>query len=229
MLATVGSAVALTAGCLDSTNGDDPNTDGDGPGASPGSPTTDPGPDTPTNDPATPTTPVADLECPTFEKDVDRRVCWPDRDGDAETLSIEASSPVLERNADEGEVATLTFTLGNVTGRPFGMNPYAWSIHRWTGDAWEKVAPDAHVEPWTTVESGESYEWVLSTREHSGPQSENSQAIVEDLADGTYAFQIAGNLAAESADGTETATATAPGDDADRVECVALFAVEQQG
>ena len=164
-----------------------------------------PGDDPDTTDGSPPLRPVADVDCPEWS-DADRTVCWPHDDGRG--LELSASSVVLEPSADD-EVATVTFTLRNRSGESVGLNPYDWRVDRWTGSAWEHVAPDVHVEPWTTVPDGGTYEWVLGREQHSAPSSETSQTVVEDLGAGTYAFTVTGVLGGEEASTGERVASTA--------------------
>lgn len=215
VLATLGSS-ALAAGCLGRSGapGADDGTDTD---------TTDPGTDgttgeTPTDgtptDGSLPIEPVADVDCPAQEG-ADRTVCWPHEDGGDANVWLSGSGVVLEPAAD-GEVGTLTFTLHNVAGESFGLNPYDWRIDRQTASGWEHVAPDVHIEPWTHVESGGTYEWVLSQQQHAAPGSETTQTVVQDLDAGTHAFTVSGILGGDD----ETA--------GERVTCTALFVVRER-
>lgn len=208
VIAALGGSVAA-AGCLGrpEASGDDPDTPAKG---TDGDETAS---DTRTDgapaDGTPPVDPVADVDCPD-RPEADRTVCWPHEDG--QSLELSASSAVLEPSADEG-VPTVTFTLRNRTGESFGLNPYDWRIDRWTGSAWEHVAPDVHVEPWTQVPDGGTHEWVLSREQHPAPRSENTRTVVEDLGTGTYAFTVSGLLGGDDEE---------PGE---RVACTALFVV----
>lgn len=201
VLAALGTLTAGTAGCLTqgsrSTPDDSTGTDTDDPTTSP--------------DGATPSDPVGDVECPSFAETADRTVCWPET-GD-EPLYLDASSVVFEPSAGDGGVETIEFVLHNASERAVGLNPYAWGIERQTTDGWEHVAPEVYPEPWTSVESGETYTWVLSVEEHSGAMAERTMAVTEDLADGTYAFHLTCMAGDESTRET--------------VECIALFEVRR--
>jgi hypothetical protein len=222
LLATLGTATALTAGCLN--RGGEP-TATDGPGGSPNTTTDDTAtatdePTEPTDEPTdgpggTPQDPLSGVPCPSFAEGVDRTVCWPYGDLADEPLYLDASSVVLEPTADDGEVASLEFVLHNGSEQSFGLNPHDWSIWRRTEDDWSFVAPEEHVEPWYTVESGATYTWQLSVREPRSHRSGSWLPIVQDLDDGNYAFQLTGSFGEGPNSGTQ-------------VECVALFAVRRQ-
>jgi hypothetical protein len=213
LLATLGTATALTAGCLNRQSGGTPTEEPPRDGSLTDSPTTDDGTETP-DDPATPEAPLADVECPSFADGVDRTVCWPNGDTDGETLYVDASSVVFEPDTGDDEVETIEFVLHNASEESFGLNPYAWSLRRKTADGWSFVAPGAHVEPWHTVESGGTYAWQLSVEKHPSPSDENAMVLVQDLADGVYAFQVTGAFGDGPSGGTQ-------------VECVALFEVRR--
>lgn len=214
LLAALGTTTALTAGCLDRSSGGNPTDE------SPDSTdtTTDDGTETPddttTAEPSTPQEPLSNVECPTFADNVDRTVCWPNGDTEEETVYVDASSIVFEPTTGDNEVETIEFVLHNSSDESFGLNPHAWSLRRKTAGSWSFVAPDAHVEPWYTVESGGTYTWSLSVEKHPTPYDENAMAIFQDLSDGIYAFQITGAFG----DGPNSGT---------QVECVALFEVRR--
>ncbi|WP_246984321.1 hypothetical protein [Halorientalis marina] len=216
LLAAFGSTTALTAGCLN-RGGGEPTADTtatDDPTATP-TDTTEPT-DEPTDGPGgTPRDPLSGVPCPSFAEGVDRTVCWPHGDLSDEPLYLDASSVVFEPTADDGEVASLEFVLHNGSEQSFGLNPHDWAIWRRTEDDWSFVAPEEHVEPWYTVESGETYTWRLTVQQHPAPMSGDTLAVVQDLADGVYAFQVTGAYGDGPNDGTQ-------------VECIALFAVRRQ-
>ena len=214
LLATLGTATVATAGCL-GDGGDRPNDDDE---PSPDETDTDtPGGDgtrTDDGDPR-PETPFADAECPSFSEGVDRTVCWPTDETDAESVYLDASSVAFEPSPGDGSVESIEFVLHNESGEPFGLNPHAWAIKRQTDSGWEHVAPEEWIEPWYTVESGQRYTWRLSVEQRTQAMAERTMAITEDLTDGTYAFQITG-IAGES------------GEDSRNVECIALFEVQRR-
>ena len=127
---------------------------------------------------------------------------------------VEPDREVFEPTTGDDTLETITFTLHNRSGGPFGLNPYAWAIERRTTSGWEHVAPDEHVEPWTTVEDDGTYIWRLSVETHPSGDWENHRTLVEDLESGVYAFTIAGSLGGETGGSTW-------------VECVVLFEVQR--
>lgn len=213
LLAALGTTTALTAGCLNRASGGNPTDDEETT-----APPTDDETETPdeptTDDPATPQDPFAAAACPSFADGVDRSVCWPKGDTDDEEVYLDATAAVFEPTTGDGEVETVEFVLHNGSSASFGLNPYAWSLYRRTGDDWEFVAPEASVEPWYTVESGGTYTWRLSVEKHPSPADENAIEVFQDLSDGVYAFQVTGAFG----DGPNSGT---------RVECVALFEVRR--
>ncbi|MFB6178994.1 MAG: hypothetical protein ABEI77_04640, partial [Halorientalis sp.] len=159
--------------------------------------------------------PFEDAPCPSFDENADRTVCWHTADTDAEPIYLDASTVVFEPSTDDNSVETMEFVLHNNSDGTFGLNPYDWQIQRQTDDGWEHVAPDARVEPWLNLEAGLTYTWNLSVERHPTPHQERTQAIMEDLDDGTYAVQITGLTDQES-------------DDPTHVECIALFEVDRK-
>lgn len=195
VLAALGTTVA-TAGCFGTEpSGPDP------------SPTDTPTESTPTR---TPDGPYAAVPCPSFTE-TDQTVCWHTRTG-ADPLVLEPETTELRPVEGNNTVETLVFTLRNRSDRPFGLNPYEWQLQVRDGEGWRRVAPDEYIEPWYTVQPGETYKWVLSTQQHPTPAGEDTVHVMEDLEDGTYAFAVHGFLD----EGT---------DDPVGVECVALFDV----
>lgn len=220
LLAAAAAAVAGTAGCLSSAS-DTPAGDADptdDPTRTPTrDPTTTPGgdptatPDDPTSTPDDPASTPGEgpfAGCPSFVPDADRTVCYYDR-GDSDVYLEPSAREFLEYGEDD-EVQTLTLTLHNDAGEPFGLNPYAWEVRRWSDGEWVHVAPDEVVEPWYEVPPGGTYEWILSTEQHSSSMSENSMAVVVDLESAEhYAFGVNGLLGS--------------GDAEERIECLARF------
>jgi hypothetical protein len=195
VLLAIGSAVAGTAGCLASppTGGTPTDTPGDG------------GPDD--------GDPFADEPCPSFAESADRTVCAHTLDPETADVYLTVSEQVFAPTTGDDSVETLRFVLHNDSETRFGMNPYAWGIERRTEDGWSHVAPDAHIEPWTYVEPGETRDWLLSVEPHPTPAGDRTVTIAEDLSSGTYAFNVSGAL-----DEDEGRTS---------VECVALFEVRR--
>jgi len=216
VLATLGTATVATAGCLsdagdrqtetdepspDGTETDEPGTDG-----SNGTPTPGDGTGTPLGDP------FSDMTCPSFTENTDRTGCWPTADAADNPIYMDASTAVFEPSTGDDSVE---FVLHNESDESFGLNPHAWAIKRRTENGWEHVAPEEWVEPWYTVESGQTYTWRLSMTERTQAMAERTMAVTEDLDDGTYAFQITG-IADEGSE------------DSRRVEIVAVFEVQRR-
>lgn len=143
-----------------------------------------PGPD------PTPTSSVGG--CPDLV-DADRSVCPGDTAG---SLAVELSAETVS-----GDDWTLAVTVTNRATAPYGFNPYAWSVYRADEDGWDRVAPDAHIEPWRELDPGASYTWQLSATE--GAAGEADQRVFLDLDHGRHAFVI-------TFDGADRAAAVAP-------------------
>ena len=137
------------------------------------------------------TTPVG--ECPSLRA-ADSTVC---------AAKAGADTPVVLRPSTTTLTApgTLRFTLSNGGESTLGMNPYDWAVHRETADGWERVAPDATVEPWRELPPGASQAWALQVgASHSSPENETVVCGPLTLEAGTYAFSVVAR-----ADGTWTA------------------------
>jgi hypothetical protein len=224
VLGALGGAFSLTAGCVTRTVTDGPPpSDADLSGSAPTDTVTDDSsgrPDTQSpNGGDDAGAPFEDVPCPSFADTVDRTVCAHTRDGN-EPVSLTPSEQVFSPTTGDDTVETLRFTLRNESGRAFGLNPYGWAIKERTADGWSHVAPDAHAEPWVTLDDGETYGWVLSVEQHPSPDADRAVSVTEGLDSGTYAFQITGSLAGETADGGTTSSTS--------VEGVALFAVDRE-
>ena len=113
------------------------------------------------------------------------------------------SAAHLERPSD-----TVTFTLHNESGRQFGMNPYAWTVMQRIPGGWRHVAPSIYPEPWTTVNSGDAFEWSFGFGdiELSGDRMGDTVHL-DHLGPGTYAFFVSGLL---GEDGERSVTALLP-------------------
>ena len=125
-------------------------------------------------------TPAPAPECPDL-LDTDRTVCPHDAE---EPLEVHRSAP-----STAGPGWTLSVAVTNRAEEAYGCNPYAWSVFEHDDGRWERLAPDAWIEPWTELEPGATYTWLLSGAE--GDRAGADQRIVLDLAPGTYAFAIA--------------------------------------
>jgi hypothetical protein len=163
---------------------------------------------------STPSNQLGNAECPSFAEDVERTVCWPTDDTSAEAIYLTASSTTFEPSPGGGLVEHIKFTLHNDSSQTFGLNPHAWAIKRQTTNGWEHVAPEVTPEPWLGLKSGESYTWRLRIERHGGAEQNRMMAIAQNLADGTYAFQITGELGGESGESK-------------RIECIAQFKVRR--
>lgn len=100
-------------------------------------------------------------------------------------------------------------TLTNETADEVGLNPYAWTLYHRDGDDWTQVAPDAFVEPWRSLDDGESLSWHVHVgSEQRAPSDEGVHVGPLDLERGEYAFTVLADV------------------DGDRTEFVAPFVVE---
>ncbi|GGM67966.1 hypothetical protein GCM10009017_17670 [Halarchaeum rubridurum] len=154
-------SVAL-AGCTNGSGTDGNGTDGGGDG--------------------TTTTPVEE-SCPAL-RDADRTVC-------AATTGADAPVVLRPSATSLGAPGTLRFTLSNGGASTLGTNPYDWAVHRETAAGWERVAPDATVEPWRELPPGASQAWLLGVGTAPTPEDDAIGCGPLDLDDGTYAFSVA--------------------------------------
>ncbi|RXK51817.1 hypothetical protein [Halorientalis pallida] len=214
ILATLGTSAMAVAGCLDQSGDGSTPTDTDGSGGPDGTETPNGTADDGSGTPASPSGRFDGTECPTVSDSVDRTVCFHALGGGSAEVWVEPDRELFEPTTDDQSVETVTFTLHNQSGESFGLNPYAWAIRRRTSDGWEHVAPDEHVEPWTTVDDGGAYTWRLSVETHPSPDRDDHVTLVEDLESGVYAFTIRGALGGETSESTW-------------VECVAVFEVDR--
>lgn len=210
ILTTLGTALGVSAGCLNRTSDN----------RSSSTTTTETPNDSMTETPDDPVTEIPDGRfagepCPSFADSVDRTVCWHTTTSESADVYLKPAEQVYTPSTDGGSVEPIDFVLHNESGEAFGLNPNAWAIKRRTEDGWEHVAPDVYIEPWMTLEDGETYTWQLSTAKQSTPMSEDSMVIVQELDDGTYAFQITGIVGDD-------------GDSGRQIECIALFDVRRQ-
>ncbi|MFB6269136.1 MAG: hypothetical protein ABEH83_04275 [Halobacterium sp.] len=142
--------------------------------------------------------PAAPADCPSF-------------DADAETVCVGEDAAVTFSRSDaavaDGE--QFSVTLSNEDADAVGLNPYAWTVYRRDSDGWTQVAPDAFVEPWRSLDEGESLSWHVQVGGEDVPDSEQGVHVGPlDLADGEHAFTLLAEV------------------DGDRTEFVAPFAVE---
>lgn len=139
-------------------------------------------PDEATTDETT-TTPPDFSGCPSLRETVEETVC---------TATAPADAPVVlaPSSTDVAASGTLRFTLANGSQASLGLNPYDWALHREADRGWERVAPDAVIQPWFTLAPGESRVWELHLGAgHSAP---NGTVVAGplDLESGTYAFSV---------------------------------------
>jgi hypothetical protein len=143
--------------------------------------------------------PNAPAECPSFDRSA-TAVCVGDTDAAA---SFSRSSAAVSSG---GELVT---TLTNESTDDVGLNPYAWTLYRRDGDGWTQVAPDAFVEPWRSLDAGESVSWHLQVGDAERTTSDDDVYVGPlDLAGGEYAFIVVAVV------------------DGERTEFVAPFVVE---
>ncbi|GGN14197.1 hypothetical protein [Halarchaeum nitratireducens] len=115
------------------------------------------------------------------------------RAADATVCAANADAPVVLRPSATTVTApgTLQFTLSNGGESTLGMNPYDWAVHRETADGWERVAPDATIEPWREIPPGASQAWMLQVgASHASPANETVVCGPLTLGAGTYAFSV---------------------------------------
>lgn len=192
LLATVGSALAM-GGCQSlglGSPGDDSTASPNGTDT-PADPTdtVPPGTDAP---PTTPRPEVLDLECPSFAE-TDRTYCAysiPPEFG----LRFDVSTHVFEPVPGNNTVETVTFALENLTKQAFTLNPHAWSLHRFEGEEWTRVAPDEHADPLYELPRRATYEWVLSRERHPTANVDRRLYPMVDIGAGSYAFAVDGWL-----------------------------------
>ncbi|GGL31110.1 hypothetical protein GCM10009037_13560 [Halarchaeum grantii] len=141
-------------------------------------------PDEVTTDETT-TTPPDFSGCPSLRETADETVC-------AATAPADAPVVLAPSRADVAAPGTLRFTLTNDSEASLGLNPYDWALHRETDGGWERVAPDAVIQPWFTLAPGESRTWELQIGGgHSAPQNDSTVVAGPlDLEPGTYAFSV---------------------------------------
>lgn len=145
--------------------------------------------------------------CPSFVRGTDRTVCYDGR-GSANVYLKPAAEQFVEYGADDS-VQTFRLTLHNGGKEAFNVDVNDWSMARRTESGWRAVASEDHADAHREVPPDGRYEWVLSTRPHASPVSENSQSIVVELDSGEmYAVSVHGTFG---------------GTDGVRVECLAQF------
>lgn len=234
VLATVGSALLASAGCVSNSDGDDQDpsegSDPEDDRSSDDSPDDTTPEQTPIDNTPTDSTPAGDPDerdgagasfgdCPSFGESVDQTVC--SHTGSNTGVYPAVSQEVFTPTTGDDSVETLSITLHNVSGSRFGFNPHDWAIKRQTEDGWVHVAPEEYVEPWYTIEPDETYTWELSVESHPSPQDDQTLSVVEDLDSGTYAFRVTGILDEQPEDATDS-------DEKTTIECVALFSVSRK-
>lgn len=216
LLAAVGSSLLAVSGCTaTSSNSDETPENG---GNTSETPTDTPAGNGQEGDAAGAS--FADVPCPSFADSPDRTVCSHTRASDT-AVYLTVSTEVFTPTTSDDSVETMAITLHNDSDTQFGLNPHEWAIKRQTASGWTHVAPQEYVEPWYTLDAGETYTYTLSVQPHPTPQ-EDTHAITEDLSSGTYAFQLTGFLGDTAADGPS-------GDEGEttHVECIGLFNVSR--
>lgn len=211
VLVAAGTPALTLAGCVERSNATDENPTGTPPEGT----STDSGPGEGDG------TPLEGVPCPSFSDTADRTVCT-HTGSDSEAVYPTVSKEVFTPTAGDDSVEMMQISLHNDSDEAFGLNPHAWALKRRTDDGWSHVAPEEHIEPWQTLESGESFTWDLSVQSHPSPGGKNTLSLIEDLDSGTYAFQSTGVLneqTAEDSDGDRTET---------HLECIALFGVNRR-
>lgn len=212
-------ALAAGAGCVESS----PPDDEDGAGEADGTPDNEnktgetPSP-TPTDTPGEGDgagRSFADIDCPSFADSVDRTVCS-HTDTDS-TVYPTVSQAVFTPTTDDDSVETMAVVVHNESDDPFGFNPYDWTLKRQTADGWDHVAPEEVIEPWYNLPAGKSYTWRVSVESQPELEDDQTTTVTQDLASGTYAFQMTGIL--------EDADEESSSDDGTHIECIALFSV----
>jgi hypothetical protein len=181
-------ASIAVAGCTGRTVPNDSPTDD--PTSSTPAPSTDQPTTNSKSDPAYPSTlgvPAEQADCPPFDDDTERVVCYPEH-ADA-SLSLAPSSDAVDLPAD------VTFTLANNTDTAFGTNFYGWSLWKREDSQWFHIAPHVTPDPLHVVLSGESHEWhvTMTNAENADAGASGQQDItLAGLGGGEYAFATDG-------------------------------------
>lgn len=182
--ATAATSTAL-AGCTGTgsggTGGDSETT------TTTGTTTTTMNDDTTTDDTTTDDTTTDDsddsLPCPNV-RDVDRHVC----------ISDDVESPAVSRTEREisADGGVTRITIENRADSAYGLNPYAWHVHRQvsSGD-WELVDDDrAYIEPWVQMKPDSGITWRVATdADNTGSNDDEIQCAL-DLDPGTYVWSV---------------------------------------
>lgn len=132
--------------------------------------------------------PASPTDCPSLQ-DGAATVCVGDSDA---AVSFSRNTAVVSNGDD------LVATLTNEDADEVGLNPYAWTVHRRDGDGWTQVAPDAFVEPWRTLATGESLTWRVDVG--GGERTTSADAVDVgplDLDGGEHAFSVVATVDGE--------------------------------
>lgn len=157
------------------------------------------------------------FECPSFDDEADRTVCYHGVDPAEADVVLSVGTEVFDPDYGDDVVETLPFRLYNRSQWHVHLNPDGWRIARLEDGAWTHVAPEAHDVPLVVLSPGQTYVWELPSEPHPTPRPNRYRLLDVELAAGTYAFHVAGRLGAGL---DETPTADPPDE---RVELVGLF------
>ena len=152
-------------------------------------------------------------ECPSFDPDADRTICYHTADRSAAPILLRPTEETFEPTTNDGSVEFVNFVLHNRSWHPYTIDPAVWEIHRRQEDAWSLTDSGTGEQNSITVPPGETHTWSLSVEAHPTPWTLETTFLFADLEDGTYAFAISGRSDADAAN---------------RVEFVALFEVVRE-
>ncbi|MHB9285428.1 hypothetical protein ACKVMT_00125 [Halobacteriales archaeon Cl-PHB] len=132
---------------------------------------------------------VADEPCPSF--DGEQTVCTPTRPGDVEVY-LTPSTYVFEPVEGNDSVETMTLTLHNNAEGRFTVEADSWDVHQRRNGTWETVERGDDTGQETTLDPGETYDWVLSRESHPTPTAENTTYVTADLDSALTAVAVYG-------------------------------------
>lgn len=123
------------------------------------------------------------LPCPAV-RDVDRHVCLSD---DVESLAVRRTERAIP--ADGGVTRV---TIENRSDGTYGLNPYAWHVHRETDSGeWELVDDDrAYIEPWVQLQPDSGITWRVATDADNTGANDDEIECALDLDAGTYVWSV---------------------------------------
>lgn len=123
------------------------------------------------------------LPCPNV-REVDRHVC----------ISDDIGSPAVSRAEREipADGGVTRITIENRSDGTYGLNPYAWHIHRETSSGdWELVDDDrAYIEPWHEMEPDSGMGWRIATDADDTGSNDDEINCALDLDAGTYVWSV---------------------------------------